>query len=319
MEEPIAIFELGINHMGSIARARRMIEELAKQGATALSVQALISPGRYSRDTIWIEKMRPFCISLDEITSLIRYAKSFDIRMGITILDPNDVAPLAAAGASFFKILSSDLTYTQLHIAAVATQLPVYLATGASTFEEISHAIGLIRIRHERADIRLIHTILEVPTPTSHINLSAIDFLKEKTGLPVAYGQHSDVLLAMPAAIAAGAESIFIYVAEEFSPDLPDSLHAISCSTAKDVLTMLTQVRSMMGPRERVLGEAETAVRQKIRRTVVAARAILAGEVLAPDMINYKRPEDGVAAWDTDRLMGCVVEQDYALDDTISI
>lgn len=123
----------------------------------------------------------------------------------------------------------------------------------------------------------------------------------------------------MSAAIAAGAESVFIYVAEELSSDLPDGPHAVACSAAKGICEELSLVRSMMGPRERVLDEQEKAARPKIRRSIVAARTVSRGETFTPEMVSFKRPEDGVPAWDTGRVFGSMAEREYTKDDTIEI
>lgn len=319
MEHPAAIFELGINHLGDSARARRMIDTLIEQGATTLTIQALIEPFRYSRDEAWIKKVTPHVLPLAEIVDLIRYAVVRGAQMGVVALDPLDVPKFVEAGASFFKILSGDITYTPLHHAIAKASVPLYFSTGASTPREVSRAVGMIRTQYPNADIRLIHTVIEVPTPAAHINLSAISVLKEQIGLPVAYGQHSNISQAMSAAIAAGAESVFIYVAEELVPDLPDGPHAVVCRAAKGILEELALVRSMMGPRERVLGEQEKAARPKIRRSIVAARAIEKGEILAPEIVGFKRPEDGMSVGDAELVFGKVASRAYAVDDTITL
>ena len=131
-------------------------------------------------------------------------------------------------------------------------------------------AVNLVRSHYPDADIRLIHTVFPIPTPAAQLNLSAIPFLIEKIGVPISYGQHSAVMEALPAAIAAGAESVFVYVAEELSPALVDGPHAILCNEAGKVLDMLAQTRLMMGSYDRVMGEQEKSWRAKIRRSVVA-------------------------------------------------
>jgi len=115
MESPRAVFELGINHMGHPARARRMLDALAQAGATHATIQALVDPLAYSRIAQATEALESFCIGLDEICALIRYGRARGLTMGIAILDPPYVKPLVAAGAAFFNILSSELTYAPLH------------------------------------------------------------------------------------------------------------------------------------------------------------------------------------------------------------
>lgn len=316
MEEPLAIFEIGINHLGSKARAVRMADALIAQGATHITIQALVKPMAYSRDPA-AAALQPYCLSLEEIGGVVSHVRAAGAHMGVAVLDPDHVKPLFEMGASFFKVLSSDITYTQLHLAVVQTGAPLYLSTAASTPEEISHAIDLLRSSYPAADVRIIHTVFPIPTPVSEINLSAISFLKERVGVPVAYGQHSDARDAFPAAVAAGAESIFVYVAEERSPQLVDGPHAILCSEAGELLGVLARTHAMMGPHDRVLSDKEASMRSTLRRSVVASRPITCGETITREMVGFKRPGTGIPAWEADRVIGNVAKRDYSPDEDI--
>lgn len=314
--EPLAIFEIGINHMGSKARALRMVDALVAQGATHLTMQALVEPVAYSRDPA-AATLQPFCLSLEEISDVISHVCAAGARMGVAVLDPDHVKPLFEMGASFFKVLSSDITYTQLHLAVAQIGVPLYLSTAASTPEEISHAVDLVRSSYPAADVRLIHTVFPIPTPASEINLSAIPFLKERVGVPIAYGQHSDAKDAFPAAVAAGAETIFVYVAEERSSQLPDGPHALLCSEAGELLEVLARTHAMMGSYDRVLNEKEASMRPALRRSVVASRLIFRGETITREMVGFKRPGTGIPAWEVGRVIGSTAKRDYSPNEDI--
>ncbi|MFA6006955.1 MAG: N-acetylneuraminate synthase family protein [Candidatus Paceibacterota bacterium] len=318
METPLAIFEIGINHLGDKARALRMVDTLIAQGATHLTIQALVDPLAYSRDATGAKMLQSNCLSFEDNVAVVSHARAAGAHVGVAILDPIHVRPFVDAGASFFKVLSSDITYTPLHLAVADTKAPLYLSTAASTPDEMIKAVALIRSPYPEADVRLIHTVFPIPTPAAQLNLSAIPFLIEKVGVPVAYGQHAAAREALPAAIAAGAESVFVYVAEEFSPKLIDGPHAILCSEAGNVLEMLAQTRAMMGTYDRVMGEQEQSWRAKIRRSVVAARAIVRGETITQEMVRYKRPGTGTPAWDISRVVGSVAKREYLPDEDIT-
>lgn len=318
MEAPLAIFEIGLNHLGNKARALRMVDMLIAQGATHLTIQALVDPLAYSRDVAGAKTLQPSCLSFDDNLAVVSYARAAGAHVGVAILDPAHAQLFVDAGASFFKVLSSDISYTPLHLAIAEMKVPLYLSTAASTLDEMVKAVGLIRSSYPDADIRLIHTVFPIPTPAEQINLSAIPFLIEKVGVPVAYGQHAVDMEALPAAIATGAECVFVYVAEEPSPHLVDGPHSVVCSGAGKVLEMLMQTRTMMGPYDRVMGEQEKSWRAKIRRSIVAARAIACGETITREMVQYKRPGTGTPPWNTDLVIGSVAKRDYLLDEDIT-
>ena len=317
MKAPEAIFELGLNHLGDAHRAYRMIDILCAQGATHITIQAAVDFSTITRDTASIKTIQPNYLSLEEVIAIVKHGQSTGVVMGVTVLNPEYVEPFVAAGVSFFKILSSDLTYTQLHIAVAHTGLPCYLSTGLATIEDITRALDLIHTTEPTADIHLIHTVLKIPTPATMLNLNNIPFLIGKYHLPVAYGQHSDIHDALPAAIAAGAETVFVYVAEEMSPALPDGPHAIVCSGAGILLKKLAQVRLMMGVTERILSTEEQERRISIRRSIVAAKPLTYGEPITMGKITFKRPGTGYAPWDATQVVGTPAKKDYLQDEDI--
>lgn len=317
MEAPDAVFELGLNHLGDVTRARHMIDTLRAQGATHITIQAAIDFSTTTRDIATIQKVQPNCLSLEEVVAVIEHGREAGATMGVAILDPNHVETFVKAGATFFKILSSDLSYVPLHRAVARTQLPCYLSTGLATVEDIKSAIAFIREEAPSADVRLIHTVLQIPTPVAMLNLNNITSLKQTFKVPVAYGQHSDVHEALPVAVAQGAETVFVYVADERSPLLPDGPHAILCSDAGALLQELSQVRVMMGSLERTLTPEEQTKRISLRRSIVAATPIASGEIITAGKIAYKRPGTGLPPADSSKVIGTVAKKDYKQDEDI--
>jgi sialic acid synthase SpsE len=317
MRVPNAIFELGLNHMGDVDRARRMVDALAIQGATHMTIQAATDFTTTTRDANAIQAVQPNCLSLEDVIAVVKYGNSKGLQVGVAVLDPMHIDSFVRAGAQFFKVLSSDLTYSQLHKAIVKTGLPCYLSTGLATTEDIERALTLLYTDFPTADVRLIHTVLQVPTPTAQLNLSRITLLRTTFAIPVAFGQHSDEHDALPVAIAAGAETVFVYVAENPSPQLPDGPHAVLCSNIAALLQTIDRVRVMMGEGQRALNPDEQERRISLRRSIVAATFIRKGEVITAEKVAYKRPGTGCAPWDAARVLGSVAVKDYVQDEDI--
>lgn len=317
MHEPLVIFEIGINHLGSKARALRMVDTLITQGAMHLTIQAQIAPLDYNRDPAAAAKLAPLCLSLVDVLEVVSHARDAGVQMGAVPFDPDDVEALRQAGVSFFKILSSDITFTPLHVAAARTGVPVYLSTAASEVGEIAQAVARIHALYPRADVRLIHTVFPAPMPPEVLNLSAIRFLRREVGISVSYGQHAVAPEAMHYAIAAGAENIFVYVAEEPDSRLPDGPHAIRCVEAGALLKSIERTWAMMGPDARIMTSEEAILRPRLRRSVVAAYPIAKGEIITRDAVKFKRPGTGRPVWDIDQVVGNAAARDYKLDEDI--
>lgn len=298
------VFELGLNHMGDEDRALRMLDELKAQGATHVTIQVISDVSSFTRNTDTIKFLQRHCLTLSQNLDVIRYGLGLGLNVGATVLDPRTIGELRAAGVSFFKILSGDLTYSQIVDEASATGLPVYLSTGASTMEEIARALEQARASQPGADLRLIHTVLVVPTPPELLNLRNIATLSQVFGLPVAYGQHSDLGNALELAVAIGASDLFVYVAEAKHPDLPDGPHAVECSKARELIGEVRQAELMMGADARVISEREDSLRSAVRRSIVAAHNIESGHMLTETDLDYRRPRSGLDPWDGPSIIG---------------
>lgn len=312
---PAVIFELGINHLGSADRARRMLDALAAQGARHATLQVVADPSRSSRNPAAVAAAGKNCLTLEQNLSVIAHGAGLGLRMGAVVLDLELVAPVIDAGAGFFKVLSSDISHEPLLRALAATSKPIYLSTGAATTEDIARALSIVR--QGSSPVSLIHTVLAVPTPPARLDLRNIPALAAAFGVPVAYGQHSDDPLAVYTAVALGAAALFIYVAEERDPALPDGPNAILCSAAADTLRKVELVHTMMGSPERRLSPDDVRLQRIVRRSIVAARPITAGATVTADDLTFKRPGTGFEPWDLSRVTGSVADRDYDPDEDL--
>ena len=312
------VFELGLNHLGDLSRAKRMVGTLAAQGAESMTIQVIVEPARFTRVADAIRFLEKNALTLEDNLAAIRHAVSLGIKAGATVVEPDHIPPLFDAGARFFKILSADFTYDPLRRRAAATGLPVYVSTGASDMADIGRAVALMRTESASSDVRLIHTVLSVPTPAALLNLRCIPVMASAFQTPVAYGQHSADRQAMLTAVAAGAESLFVYVAEERVEKLPDGPHAVLCSEAGELLRQVHLVETMLGSTgPKGISAEERVVQPEVRRSIVAARAIAAGTRIAPNDIAFKRPASGLAPEALHQVLGLVADRDYHPDDDL--
>lgn len=314
------IFELGLNHMGNEDRAFRMVNELKSQGARKITIQVLTDIASLTRNTATINSLKNYCLSFNQNLKVIKYAASRGLMVGATVLDPAMVDTLISAGVKFFKVLSGDLTFNLLINKLSTTGLPVYLSTGASTIAEIAKAIEEWRVNvTNNGLLHLIHTVLVVPTPPELLNLRNISELSNLFGLPVAYGQHSDIAIAIELAIAAGAQEIFVYVAEKKHPELPDGPNAIECSQASTLIKRVQTSIKMMGCSERVISVQEANARTSARRSIIAARKIDKDQILNEEDIDFKRPRTGLDCWDLPLILGKKTHKTFDLGEDLTM
>ncbi len=85
---------------------------------------------------------------------------------------------------------SYELLVTDLLKACAATGKPVVLSTGMATMAEITAAAVTLRDAGAR-DVTLLHCVSAYPTPAAEANLSAIAAIREATGMPTGWSDHT--------------------------------------------------------------------------------------------------------------------------------
>lgn len=89
-----------------------------------------------------------------------------------------------------FKIASYELLWTELLQAVARTGKPVVLSTGLATIDEILAAVHTLRVAGA-ADVTLLHCVSAYPTPPGEANLAAIETIRDATGCPVGWSDHT--------------------------------------------------------------------------------------------------------------------------------
>lgn len=317
---PYIIAEIGVNHEGSIDRAKYLID-LAKQGgANAAKFQS------YKADTLASKHSPAYWDTTKEPTrsqhELFQKYDNFGpadyialaqhcLRVGIDFLSTpfDDTAidfldPLVA----FFKIASADLTNIPFLRKVASKGKPVVLSTGASTLGEIDTAVDALTLSGCR-DIVLLHCILNYPTDNSNAHLRMIDGLKRAyPGNIIGYSDHTlpdDAMTSLVTAHLLGA----VVIEKHFTFDkmLPgnDHYHAMDQNDLTRFVALTERIHDLLGPTDHKAPiETEAISRRNARRSIVLARDVPVGLALTPDDLTYKRPGTGVSPLHWDEVLG---------------
>ena len=200
---PYIIAEIGVNHEGSLEKAKELIDLAKKSGAHAAKFQSYKASTIASRHSpaYWDLKEEPTKSQFElfqkydvfnsrEYQILADYCRKVRIDFLSTPFDLDFVDSLDSL-MSVFKVASADITNVPLLRSVAQRTKPVILSTGASTIDEINTAV-LILNEAGCKNIALMHCVLAYPTPYSMANLNMIGGL-EKTfpDCLVGYSDHT--------------------------------------------------------------------------------------------------------------------------------
>ena len=326
------VAEAACNHMCDLALARQLIDRAVQAGADAIKFQTyraerLVRQGAKSywqgtqiSQLEYYQKLDRFGPA--EYKEIFDHAKEKKIIAFSTPFDVESANMLQDLGAPIFKIASCDLPDTRLlrHVGGFGK--PIILSTGGSTFEEVDWAIATLLDAGVR-QLVVLACMLSYPTPFGEANLLRIRSLRQRyPGLIIGHSDHTepDPNMIIPSvAVGLGAK----VVEKHYTLDrtLTGSGHFFSVNP-DDLEKMVLNIRlaeSLMGDPSLGTALSEEAARQNARRSLVAERRILKGEVVSSSMVGLKRPADGLPASMIDQIVGKRMNCDINADQAFSL
>ena len=207
------IAEIGINHNGDLATAKRLIDAAVDAGADAVKFQKrtpsiCVPPGQASvqRDTPWgrmtyMEYRQRVEFGTTDYRAINAYCARRGIMWFASAWDLTAVDFMEGFNPPCYKIASASLTDDGLLSYIANKGRPVILSTGMSTMAEIDHAVSLL----DRSRLLLAHCTSTYPTPPNQLNLRMLNTLGQRYGCPVGYSGHETGLQTTLAAVALGA------------------------------------------------------------------------------------------------------------------
>lgn len=319
---PYLIAEIGVNHEGSLDRAKRMIDQVARGGGHAAKFQTYKAATLAAKNTspaYWDQTKEPTSSQFelfqrwdnfgeDEYAALAQHCKDNGIDFMSTPFDLDAVDMLTPL-MPVTKVASADLTNIPLLRKIAATHAPVIMSVGASSHAEIERSLNEL-LDNGAASVTLLHCILNYPTPRENAQLSQIQVLQEKFGDRVAIGYSDHVkpeddgsVPALEIASIYGAVVIEKHFTDDKNGVGNDHYHAINEADLKAFTEKLAIYRELYGKREHSL-DAQTSAITNARRRIIAVRRLEAGTVIGEGDLVALRSNIGVEIADWDSVVG---------------
>lgn len=310
-KRPYIIAELGSNHNGDMALARKLIDAAKRSGCDCVKFQS------WSKETIFAKEVydnncflkddyrsrndhtlesivESFSISENELLEMRDYCRQVGIDFASTPFSKREVDFLVGPlQADYIKVASMDLNNYPFLDYMARTGKTMVISTGLSTLEEIDRAVRSIEAAGNRRII-ILHCVSIYPPDDKQVNLRNMDMLRDNyPDYAVGFSDHTLGTLVPIAAIARGAaviEKHFTLDKSMFGWD-----HKVSAT--EDEMAVIVEagkrLPDVLGSYRRHLTSADKDKIPAFRRSVVAACAISAGTVITPAHLDCKRPGTG--------------------------
>jgi sialic acid synthase SpsE len=317
---PFVIAEIGINHEGSMTKAKRMIDDAASVGCEVVKFQAHVIvdemipndvvPGN-AKESIWDIMSR--CALTEEQDAEL---KAYTERTGMIYLS----TPFSRAAAERLKRLavpaikigSGECNNFPLirHISGFG--VPVILSTGMNNLDSIRRAVAILD--GAKVDYALLHCTSIYPTPYDKVRLGAITELRREFDVPIGLSDHSLSIAPCLGAVALGASILERHFTSDMEWPGPDIEVSMDPPELKRLIEGSRAIHAASSGTKTVL-EEESPTIAFAYSSVVTIRPIKAGETFSSDNLWVKRPGTGeFLAESYDALLGKVASVDIGRD-----
>lgn len=351
----LIIAEAGVNHSGNLETAVALVDAAADAGADIVKFQtfkATSLAGRSARKADYQQRTTDASesqlamlqrLELPQAAhhSLIAHAKQRGIEFLSTPFDHQSLEFLLALKLPRIKIGSGDLTNAPLLHAVARADATLILSTGMATLGEVEEALGVLAHGYSQDNgapgiaafkaawrdpaarqrlaqqVSLLHCTTEYPCPCEDVNLAAMTTMRNAFQLPVGYSDHTDGIEISLAAVAMGATIIEKHLTLDRNAEGPDHAASLEPADFKRMVSAIRNIEAAVGDGIKTPHNSEVKNIPIARKSLVAARALKAGDVLSPEDITSKRPGSGRSPIEYWSLIGTQIARAYDEEDPI--
>ena len=330
----LIIAEAGVNHNGDINLAKQLIEVAAFSGADVVKFQSFdadslvtkaASKAAYQYSGTSAEESQHAMLTRLELSAemhkvLLEHCLRHQITFLSTGFDIKSVDMLSDMGVSTIKVPSGEITNLPYlrHIGNLKKS--VILSSGMSVLGEIEAAIDVLEgAGTSRNNITILHCSSEYPTAMSDVNLRAMQSIRSAFGVQVGYSDHTVGIEVAIAAVCLGASVIEKHFTLNRSLPGPDHQASLEPEELKSMVTAIRNIEKALGDGIKRPSAGEIKNKLIVRKSLVAACVIRAGETFTEKNLTAKRPGFGISPMCFDHVVGRVASRDFEIDELISI
>jgi len=267
------IAEIGINHNGDVAQAKRLVSVASAAGCDAVKFQKRTVDVVYKPEELAKPRESPFGetngdlkrgleFGLDQYREIDSFARQCSMTWFASCWDEASVDFIDQFNPPCYKIASASLTDDNLLCHTRAKGKPIILSTGMSTLEQVDHAVEVLGTN----DLVLLHTCSTYPSGYEELNLRVIPVLRERYGVPVGYSGHETGLPSSVAAVAIGACMIERHITTNRAIWGSDHAASLEPNGINRLVRDIRLIEISMGDGIKRIVPTEIPIMQKLRR-----------------------------------------------------
>jgi len=324
---PLVIAEIGINHEGSLAVAKEMVDAAYRAGVEVVKHQTHIVEDEMSgaakkvipgNATVSIYEIMERCaLNEEEELELKKYVESKGMIFISTPFSRAAAERLKKMDIPAYKIGSGECNNYPLleHIASFGK--PIILSTGMNTIESVKKAVAIFD-KHN-VPVALLHTTNLYPTPTHLVRFGAMTQLQESFPDKVfGLSDHTLNNNACLGSVALGASILERHFTDNMQRTGPDIVCSMDESACRELIQSSNEIWQMRGGIKEPAKEEQVTIDFAFA-TVCSIASIKKGELFTKENIWVKRPGTGkILAEHYNSIIGKIASRDIDDDEQLT-
>lgn len=337
MSRPGSVFiiaEAGVNHNGSLERAKEMVKVAASAGASAVKFQTFKAENLVTQDAVKADyqmktsapdesqmgMLKKLELSYESHLELYELCKEVKIEFLSAPFDLAAIELLRKIGVKRWKIPSGEITNLPYLRKIAQLGQKVVLSSGMADIDEIRSALAVFTDAGLPLDaVTVLHCNTEYPTPMGDVNLRAMKTIQKTfPGISVGYSDHTNGVEVPVAAVAMGAAVIEKHFTLDKGLAGPDHKASLSPQELSAMIKAVRNIEMALGSGIKEPSQSERKNIIVARKSIVAACLISKGEKFTEHNLTVKRPGSGLSPMKWDDIIGRRAEKKYIQDDFIN-
>jgi sialic acid synthase len=320
------IAEIGHNHQGSLDTCKELFEAAKYAGVSAVKLQkrdnrSLFTKEAYNRPynnrnsygNTYGEHREFLEFGRDEYLELKKYAQDLRLDFFSTAFDIPSADFLEEIDLPAYKIASGDLKTVPLlkHVASFGK--PMIISTGGATLTDVKRAYDAIMPINPQ--LCIMQCTGGYPPAWEELNLRVIETLgREFPDTTIGFSSHDSGIAMAIAGYMLGARIIEKHFTLNRANKGTDHAFSLEPTGMRKMVRDLRRLKVSLGDGKKQLYESEAGPISKMGKSLVAAKDLKAGQVLAAEHIAMKSPGDGIPPYEWDILIGKVLSKPVVED-----
>ncbi|MCX8108292.1 MAG: N-acetylneuraminate synthase family protein [Verrucomicrobiae bacterium] len=326
---PLLIAEVAQAHDGSLGMAHAFIDMVADAGADAVKFQTHIAAAestphepwrvKFSRqDTTRYDYWKRMEFTPEQWKDLKEHANQRKLIFLSSPFSFEAIELLQDIGVPAWKVPSGEITNLPMIRRLTETSIPILLSSGMSSWDELDAAV---RICSESCvPFAVFQCTTAYPCPPEKVGLNVLNQIRERYDCPVGLSDHSGQVYAGLAAVVLGAAFVEVHVTfhrKMFGPDVPASLDPEQLHTLAEGIRQIHRMLRKRVDKDAVARELEP-LKRMFGKSIVAARHLKAGTILAAGDLAIKKPGTGLQPSRWNDVIGRRLRRDVPADTALT-